>query len=73
MMFASNQAVLQPLTGEVLSGASAIREDAARLDIAANGFWEIIVRERISMFESSTLWHLQTINPCKHAIESMRI
>ena len=31
--------VLQPLTGEVLSGASAIREDAARLDIAADGFW----------------------------------
>ena len=27
--------VLQLLTGEVLSGASAIREDAARLDIAA--------------------------------------
>ena len=36
-------------------------------------FGEIIARERISMFESSTLWHLQIINPCKHAIESMRI
>ena len=30
---------LQPLTGEVLSGASAIKDDAARLDIAADGFW----------------------------------
>ena len=31
---------LQPVTGEVLDGASAITDDGARLDIAANGFWE---------------------------------
>ena len=30
---------LQPITGEVLTGASANTEDGARLDIAANGFW----------------------------------
>ena len=30
---------LQPVTGEILNGASAITEDGARLDIAANGFW----------------------------------
>ena len=30
---------LQPLSGEVLSGASANTDDGARLDIAANGFW----------------------------------
>ena len=30
---------LQPITGEALSGASAITEDGARLDVAANGFW----------------------------------
>ena len=30
---------LQPITGEALTGASAITEDGARLDIAANGFW----------------------------------
>ena len=30
---------LQPITGETLRGASAITEDGARLDIAANGFW----------------------------------
>ena len=30
---------LQPLTGETFSLASAIVEDGARLDVAANGFW----------------------------------
>ena len=30
---------LQQITGEALSGASAITEDGARLDVAANGFW----------------------------------
>ena len=30
---------LQPLTGETLTGASAITDDGARLDIAASGFW----------------------------------
>ena len=30
---------LQPITGEVLSHATAISDDGARLDIAANGFW----------------------------------
>ena len=31
--------MLQPVTGETLTGASAITEDGARLDITANGFW----------------------------------
>ena len=30
---------LQPITGEVLAGASSNAQDGARLDIAANGFW----------------------------------
>ena len=30
---------LQPLTGEQLTGTSAITDNAARLDIAADGFW----------------------------------
>ena len=30
---------LQPISGETLSHASAISEDGARLDIAADGFW----------------------------------
>ena len=31
---------LQTITNETLRGASAITEDGARLDIAANGFWD---------------------------------
>ena len=30
---------LQPVSSEILTGASANRQDGARLDIAANGFW----------------------------------
>ena len=30
---------LQPMTGEVMSGLSAIIQDGARLDFAADGFW----------------------------------
>ena len=30
---------LQPLSGETLSGATAISDDGARLDITANGLW----------------------------------
>ena len=30
---------LQPVTGERLSGAPAITDEGARLDIAASGFW----------------------------------
>ena len=30
---------LQPLEGETLHGATSTKEDGARLDIAANGFW----------------------------------
>ena len=36
---ACTEPTLQPITGEVLSGASAIIEDGARLDVAASGFW----------------------------------
>ena len=34
-----NDFCVEPLTDEALAGASAITEDGARLDIAANGFW----------------------------------
>ena len=30
---------LQPITGEAFSGTSAITDDGARFDAAANGFW----------------------------------
>ena len=35
----STEPTLQPITGEVFNHATAITEDSARLDIAANGFW----------------------------------
>ena len=31
--------ILQPITGEVLTGASAITDNGARLNVAARGFW----------------------------------
>ena len=34
---------LQPITGEALSGTSAITEDGARLDVAANIFWVVVL------------------------------
>ena len=34
-----DEPTLQPITGEVLSNATTICDDGARLDIAANGFW----------------------------------
>ena len=33
------ESALQPVTGERSSGASAITDEGARLDIAASGFW----------------------------------
>ena len=35
----SEVCTLQPITGETLTGTSAISGDGARLDVAANGFW----------------------------------
>ena len=35
----SVEPALQPLSGEILSGATANREDEARLDFSARGFW----------------------------------
>ena len=29
----------QPITGEIMSSASALTADGARLDVAASGFW----------------------------------
>ena len=41
---------LEPVTGEILRGASTITEEGARLDIAANGFWEGGRHEHIYLF-----------------------
>ena len=53
---------LQPITNETLRGASAITEDGARLDIAANGFWVAASKRHILMLESSTLMPHPTVN-----------
>ena len=63
---------LQPLSGEVLTGVSAIRDDAARLDIAADGFWGITVRECSVTFEFSILKLLLITNLCQPATASKR-
>ena len=42
---------LQPVSNETLTGASANRQDGARLDIAANGFWG-------GTFERTRIFHL---------------
>ena len=43
---------LQPVTGEVLAGASSISTDGARLNVAANGFW-IVVMSKLSLIFGS--------------------
>ena len=53
---------LQPLSGETLQYKTANRDDSARLDIAANGFWEDDLRGHTLMSEFLTLVHSQ-INP----------
>ena len=53
---------LQPLSGETLQYKTANRDDNARLDIAANGFWEDGLRGHTLMSEFLTLVHPQ-INP----------
>ena len=64
---------LQPVTGEILNGASAITEDGARLDIAANGFWEPGTNGRTSTCVFSILSLLETDNHWLPATESTRI
>ena len=51
---------LQPITGEILTGASAIREDGARLNIAVNGFWGGHYEKKFFMSKSSTHMPPQT-------------
>ena len=60
---------LQPITGELLTGASAT-DDGARLDIAVNGFWG--GRHERAYFDVRIL-PLPTASPSPHATENMRI
>ena len=47
---------LQPISGETLSHASAISEDGPHLDIAADGFWGVLMKELSSTFVCSILF-----------------
>ena len=44
---------LQLISGETLSHASAISEDGAHLNIAADGFWGVLMKELFSTFVCS--------------------
>ena len=52
----SVEPVLQPLTGEHLSLATANREDSARLDVRACGFW--------GLQQQSAFFDVRVFNPC---------
>ena len=54
---------LQPVTNETLRGASAIKEDGARLDIAANGFWG-------GRFERA-YFDVRIFNPCTRPLKPL--
>ena len=53
---------LQPLEGETLHGATSIKEDGARLDIAANGFWRGRYEEAFLMSEYLIYMPYLTVN-----------
>ena len=68
---------LQPLSGEILEGASANRAEGARLDVAASGFWE--GRHERAFFDIRIFSpHAQSNNQpirtcyCKHEISKKR-
>ncbi len=51
---------LQPVTGEVLSGASANRQDGARLDVAADGVWRSRFERKFFVFNQYAPSNRQT-------------
>ena len=66
---------LQTLTGEQLAGASAITDNAARLDIAADGFWGDR-HERaffdVPIFNSLACSNNQPIQACYRNLENQK-
>jgi hypothetical protein len=67
---------LQPVTGEVLNGASGITDDGAKLDVAANGFWggrheRAYFDVRVFPFKPATFGRLLQ-KTRKHQEESLR-
>ena len=61
---------LQPITGEALSGASAITEDGARLDVAANGFWG--GRFDVKVFNPHAPSNRQPLSSCHRKHENIK-
>ena len=61
---------LQPITGEALSGASAITEDGARLDVAANGFWGD--RFDVKVFNPRAPSNRQPLSSCHRKHENIK-
>ncbi len=51
----------EPLSGESLTYSTANREDSARLDIRACGFWGLPQQQALLMCESTTLARLPTV------------
>ena len=61
---------LQPITSEALSGASAITEDGARLDVAANGFWG--GRFDVKVFNPHAPSNRQPLSSCHRKHENIK-
>ena len=57
------ESTLQPIAGEALSGASAITEDGARLDVAANGFWVVVLNAPSLMYLAPMLYRTDNLFP----------
>ena len=71
----SIEPMLQPITGEALSGASAITEDGARLDVAANGFWRGPFERAffdVRVFNPHAPSNRQSLNACYRKHENIK-
>ena len=63
---------LQPLTGVVLSNATAISDDGARLDIAANGFWGGRSERALRVFNPHAPSNRQPLPTCYRKHENQK-
>ena len=66
---------LQPITGEALSGTSAITEDGARLDVAASGFWGGRFERAffdVKIFNPHAPSNRQPLSPCYRKHENIK-
>ena len=71
----SIEPTLQPITGEALSGTSAITEDGARLDVAADGFWGGPFERAffdVRVFNPHAPSNRQSLNPCYRKHENIK-